>query len=127
MSLKLIDDGYTLDATTKPIGRWPAVTIKYRPAMPARVRQYLNARAKAGDDVQADLKAISSLLVDQIGFGKGGWDILTPDGQPAPVNHASVARLPDPVLRQLIDIVTGYGPEEAAADEKNSDTGSASS
>jgi hypothetical protein len=122
MPLELIGDGYELDAKTRPVGPWPAVAFVYRPALPVRVRAYLNAKAKAGDDEQAEMKAIAAILVDQM----KSWDI-TASGKPTPITENTIRRVPEPVLRQLLDAVTGYGPGEQAADEKNSGTGSASS
>lgn len=122
MPLELIDDGYTLNASTRPVGPWPAVSFVYRPALPARVRAYLNAKVKAGDDEQAEMKAVAALLVDQM----VSWDI-TANKKPTGINDGAIRRIPDPVLRQLLDTVTGYGPGEQAADEKNSGSGSASS
>lgn len=122
MPLQLIDDGYTLDAVVKAEG-WPAVQIKYRPALAPRVQEYRDSRAAAADSA-GRLKALTSLLAGQL----AGWDVQTASGQPAPFNEASLRRLPDPILLKLVDIVLGYGAgPESAADEKNSGSGSASS
>lgn len=124
MPLELIDDGFTLNASTRPVGPWPAVNFVYRPALPARVRVYLNAvgKAKAEGDEQAEMKAVAGLLADQM----VSWDI-TAGKKPTGINEGTVRRVPDPVLRQFVDAVTGYGPAQQATDEKNSVTGSASS
>ena len=119
MALQLIDDGYTRTATVKASG-WPAVTFVYRPALPAEVRDYVIARAKAQNGAD-EVKAVAGLLAEKM----KSWDVLAGE-KPAPINLGTLRRIPDPVLQKFIDVVTGYGAEEAAADEKNSDTGSAS-
>jgi hypothetical protein len=114
-----IDDGFTLTATVKTPG-WPDVEIVYRPALAARVRDYVLSLSKAqsGSD---ELKTISALLMDQV----RSWDVLTTEGKPAPVVGATIRRIPDPIVRRIVDVVTGYatGGGEAEADEKNSATG----
>ena len=117
MPLRLIDDGYTLDDTVKT-NRWPAVAVKYRPALPAQTRDFVIDRGKA-ETGEAEVKAISKLLEAQL----VGWDIESAPGQPAPISYATVSRVPDPVLERLVDLVTGYGPKKAENDEKNSGSG----
>jgi hypothetical protein len=117
MPLRLIDDGYTLDDTVKAPS-WPRVAVKYRPALPQHTRDFVIARSKAFTGTE-EMKAISALLRMHL----VGWDIEDAKGQPAPVSDFTINRIPDAVLQRIIDLITGYGPEKAADDEKNSVSG----
>jgi hypothetical protein len=116
MALQLIEDGYTLDATVR-VPRWPAVVIKYRPALPAAVREFYLATRKAANG-DAEVKAIAGILTKHL----VGWDIED-NGSPCAVTERAILHVPEPILQRMVDLVTGYGPEEQAADEKNSVTG----
>ncbi len=117
MPLQLIDDGYTIDDTVKADG-WPSVAVRYRPCLPAAAREFFLAHAKEATGA-GKIKTIAKLLQGQL----VGWDIEAAPGQPAPITAATIARVPDAVLQRLVDLVTGYGPEKAAEDEKNSASG----
>jgi hypothetical protein len=110
----LIGDGYDFDGSIPAIGPWPAVTCKYRPALPDRVQEYFDAAA-AGGKKRCD--AAVKLLADHV----TSWDVETEKG-PAPVTEATLRKVPYPVRERLVDLVTGYAGQ-AAADEKNSATG----
>jgi len=113
----LIDDGYTLDGEVKANG-WPKVAVKYRPALPAQTRDFVITRGRASTGPE-EMKAVVALLKKHV----LGWDIEEVPGKPAPVSEYTINRVPDPVLQRIIDLVTGYGPEQAAEDEKNSASG----
>lgn len=117
MPLRLIDDGYTLDDTVKAPG-WPRVAVKYRPALPAHTRDFVIARAKASTGTE-EMRAVVVLLKAHV----IGWDIEDNKGNPAPISEFTINRVPDSVLQRIVDLITGYGPEKAAEDEKNSVSG----
>jgi hypothetical protein len=111
----LIDDGYTFSGQVEPIGPWPAVAFRFRPALADRVQQYLDdcGRAKGRAD------AIVALLKDHV----VSWDVEDALGKPVAVTDVNLRRIPFHVRERLADAVCGYS---GGADEKNSPTGCAS-
>ena len=109
-----IRDGYTLDTTLPAFGPYPAVAVRYRRALPEDVYEYSDAFAAARGREKA------RPVADLLGKHLLGWDVEGADGQPLPITARTLRLLPYPVLLKLIDLVTGYGPEEAEADQKNS-------
>lgn len=110
----LINDGYDFAGKVET-NAWPAVEIKYRPALADRVQTYLDDSARGGKS-RGD--AAVKLLAEHV----RSWDIEDEKGQPAPVTEATLRRVPYPVREKMVDFVCGYAGTQAT-DEKNSATG----
>lgn len=117
-----LDDGYTLTATTKatltsPSGavladNLPVVEFKYRPALPAALAEWRYQFARAGSgkaELDATVKMLAAHLVS--------WDV-TSGGGPAPLTADALARVPEPILNQIIDAVTSWKAGEAAGNSQ---------
>lgn len=113
MSAKLILDGYTLDATIPAKGPWPAVSIRYRPALYEEVMEYLAQVGRAPGKAQG--KIAFAFLKEHL----VGWDIQNAAGNAAEVSVENIARLPQPYVQAMIDQVIGYGEAQEAQDLKN--------
>ncbi len=108
-----IDDGFTLEGEVarKP-GHWPQLRFTYRPAPPRAVYEYRAAdRNDPAKVEEAAAKLVSSCLVS--------WEA----GAGVEPSQANVKRLHFRVLDQMLDIVTGYGPDAQEKDQKNSSQG----
>ena len=138
----LIEDGYTLDGTIPAQGKQPEINFRYRPALYAEVKEWTNSVRTTGKLHEA---ATVKLLVKHV----ASWDvtikagslrkIMGKDAEPVvadhedddvvlvPIHAKTLARVPQPVLDQLVNFVTGYAPEDQGDDAKNSATGSGSS
>ncbi len=104
----LINDGFTLDAAVE-VRPYPAVKIKYRPALPEAVDEYLQ-------DVAAGAKQRAAAAVKLLADHLVSWGVLDESGNPAAVTAALLKRVPHPVRQKMIDLVTGY---DVGADLKN--------
>jgi hypothetical protein len=112
MSLKLINDGYTFAGRVEPIGPFPAVEVKYRPALADRVQQYIDASNRGGKErSDASVKLLTEHLVS--------WDVLDDKGEPAAIVDVNLRRVPYPIREKLVDMVCGYAGKASADDEKN--------
>lgn len=103
-----IDDGFTLEGRIerKP-GHWPELRFTYRPASPQAVYAYRAAdRAQPERMEEAAVKLVASCLV--------GWEAGA-GIDPVPAN---IKRLHFRVLDQMLDAVTGYGPDAQEQDAK---------
>lgn len=103
-----IDDGFTLEGKVerKP-GHWPELRFTYRPASPAQVFAYRAVDRTDGAKVEAAAVKLVAGCVH-------AWNA----GEARP-EEANVKRLHFRVLDQMLDIVTGYGPDQQAADQGN--------
>lgn len=109
MSLSLfIGDGYTLSFTVKSRPTVPALTIKYRPALPERLYQW-RADGQAAKDAKGKLANDIKLLTDQI----VSWDAGVP------IEPGTLAKMWPWLVAELLDVVAGYTIEEQASAEKN--------
>ena len=117
MARVLIRDGYTFEGDVPAQGPWPAIHVRYRPAMPEEVSDYLIADRRTG---KAKLDATVKLLAKHV----LGWDI-TDDGHATKPDADTLRRLPYPILEDLVNLVCGYTGTQQEADEKNSPGGSA--
>lgn len=108
----LIHDGYTLDGRIPAFGHHPEVSFRYRPALPEQVYEYTNAPKKTGKE---ELKAVVDLLLKHL----VSWDVRDQAGETVPVTADNLKRIPHRVQQKMVDYVTGYAAEEAAADAKN--------
>jgi hypothetical protein len=106
----LINDGFTLTAKIAPRGPWPALTARFRPALPAACYEFLEAsRPGAAARHSAAVKLLTAQLVS--------WDVTDDKGEVLAVTPANLRKLPMSYMEELINQVTGYG--DAEADEKN--------
>lgn len=110
----LINDGYTLEKTIPARGQVPAVTFRYRPALPDAVHEwrYQTTRAKSG---AATALAEAELLKTQL----VSWDVTDAKGATVPITLEALAKIHHRVRSEMLDAVL-YGIEEAEADVKNS-------
>ena len=114
MPLLLIDDGFNdFTGTIPAFGRWPAVTLKYRPCLPAASKDYAFrvGRCNTGAEVVA---VQAEFLAEYV----KGWDVTDVAGQALPVSKENLARVPDRILTEMLNIVTGYSDRELVADSK---------
>lgn len=115
-----LDDGYTLSASTEPdvksevtgdllYSGLPVVSFKYRPALPEALTDYRQKirRAATGKD---EIRAVTDLLVAHL----VDWDVTT-KGQPAKIDAANLAIVPDPILNQIVNAVCRWAPKAEEA------------
>lgn len=120
-----IGDGYTLPFSTSPDVRdavsgevirtnLPVVTGRYRPALfhELNAYRYRYTRATTAAE-QAD--SIADFVAEHV----VDWDV-TAGPQKAKVSPAVVLRMPEPIVEQLLRILTTWAPREQAEAEKNS-------
>ena len=110
-----IDDGYTLEAATKPdfggMSNLPVVTYRYRPALPDALGEWRYA-ARLAASGKAEVDATAKLVADHL----VSWDVTDAAGKPAPITPDTVRKVPEPILHQLVDTVASWaGPEQDAA------------
>lgn len=124
-----LGDGYTLPFATKDqithpgtgqvlVSGLPVVTGRYRPALPDALAEwrYASERATGGAErVTAAARLVADHLVD--------WDVTDAGGKAAPVTAETVRLVPEPILNQLLDVVTTWAAKEKALDEGNSPAG----
>lgn len=112
MPAQLIFDGYTWDHVIPARRGWPAVTFRYRPALPEAVYDYLAAPSLTGKQrLDAAVKLLAAHVVS--------WDLTDAKGESTPVTPENLRRVPYPVIQGFLDAVTSYGPEQQAADLGN--------
>ncbi len=103
-----VRDGFTLKGRVPPLaGVHDGLLFDYRPALPERVAEYLQA---AKPTARKTIDAIVSLLVDHVVV----WE------EDGPVTETALRETYHGVLVQMVDYVTGYTPAELEADLKNS-------
>lgn len=112
MRTLLIDDGCTLDGQVPAQGGVPAVSFRYRPALPEAVYEYTRAQKANG---RQELKAVVDLLSAHV----ISWDVVDAKGDHMPVTADTLRRVPHRVQQRMVDLVTGYGPEQMGADAGN--------
>jgi hypothetical protein len=128
----VIDDGYTLPFTTQeqladPItGRvifdnLPPVAGRYRPALFSENEefQWKVSHATSG-------KEVAELSAGMIAAHVTDWDAQNKDGSTAKIEVAVILRMPPPIVRQLLDIVTTWAPKEQEKAAGNSPAASGS-
>lgn len=109
----LINDGYTLQLETKPVGPYPAIKYRCRPALYAEVMEYQYQRdlVNGREAAKPTAEFVAKHLVS--------WDIQNAKGEIVPVSLENVRCLPHGIIGQMVDGVTGY-VEQAESDLKNS-------
>lgn len=112
-----IEDGYTLDGATEErvcdaagtviYYDLPVVTFRYRPALPEALAswRYTNRRANTGKE---EVASTAAFLCEHL----VSWDVII-GGKPAPINPATVAKIPEPILDQITRIVAKWAPKAA--------------
>lgn len=108
MAKLLINDGYTLDGTVHK-SPWPKVCFRYRPALPEDVLEYFAGRKDSG---KSWLSAMVAILIKQL----VSWDVTDEADNLVPINQETLRRVPQPVLSDMVGIVTGW---DAGGDAKN--------
>lgn len=118
-----LDDGYTLAGETSPVfpvdadeplyTGLPVVRVTYRPALPEAIAEYRFKNRRATDG-KGEIRAVAEFVAGHLVT----WDV-TNKGEPVPADAANVARVPDPILTQLFDLVSRWAPK-AVADKGNS-------
>ncbi len=108
-----VRDGWTLTTTLPGLkGVYPPLKVWYRPALPERVQEFLQAPKP---NAKASLAALIDLLCDQL----VKWDACDENGLPVPVARPLLETIHLPILQKLGDAVTGYGAADFAAAEGN--------
>jgi hypothetical protein len=109
----LILDGFTLTAKIAARGPWPALTCRYRVALPAAVMTYSeDSRPSAAARMAATVK----LLADHL----ASWDVTDDKGEVLPVTATNLRRVPMAYLDELVNHVSGYSSSAQEEDAKNS-------
>lgn len=109
----LIDDGFTLEGYIPPRkGVHGEVNFTYRLAPPKRVYEYGQEPRGTGQQM---LNAVTKLLAELL----VKWDVRDRQGNEVPITPAVLARVPVPVLEQMVNAVTGYGSAQREDDLKN--------
>lgn len=112
MPVRLIDDGFTVEAVTAAAtkdGRFtdlPVVSFAYRPATWPAVAAWQRSYGTAQEAEETVRLVVASLV---------RWDVVTAAGQPAPLTADSVRRVPGPVFDQLLAAIVGWAPKQDAA------------
>lgn len=123
MARLFLQDGYTLEGKTlESFGDdtgLPVVEFAYRPAMPEAIYEYRWEAGRAASG-KGQLDAIVKLLADHL----VKWDVAFPNGVNvaeaiAPIDAATLKRIPDPILRQLGNAVLSWAPEKKVEAAKN--------
>lgn len=112
MPCVFIDDGFTLDGCLEPRHGFPSVRFTYRLAHPEKVYSYLREPRSTGRQF---MEAASKMLAEHL----VSWDITDRAGNAVPISETTLRRIAHPVLEQMLDTVTGYGPEVREVDVKN--------
>jgi hypothetical protein len=110
-----IDDAQDREVTIPAkSGRYPALTIRFRPAMPEENLRLLRMRDPDGN-------GFPKFAVEIIDKYLLSWSAKDKDGKDVPKTPATIARMNADLQLALIDIIMGYvnGPEDVAA-QKNS-------
>lgn len=108
-----LNDGYTLEGKVPAFGTLPELNFRFRPALPDTVYEFLRSPRGSGKD---EAKAVVELLGKHV----VGWDVKEKeDGETIPVSPDALKRLPHRYQQRMVDIVTGYAPDEQAKDVKN--------
>ena len=104
----VINDGYTLPFSTEPgPTNLPVVSGKYRPALfDAMSAWRYDLRMAATGKAEAD--ATAKFLADHL----CEWDVSDPHGKPLPPTAEIIRKVPEPILEQLIRIVSTWAPAE---------------
>lgn len=115
MAKVLINDKMTRKATVQVDGYQPVV-FYYRPALPKAVYEYQVLDRNANDGKEK-MRSVVGLLDEHI----QSWDIDSDadESTPAPVNAETIGRVPHPILKEMINYVTGYTVGEVHRDAKN--------
>lgn len=116
MAGPFITDGMTLSHTIAEKGSLAALTVDYRPAMPARVYAWKRAAAKINADdkmsadkqAEADLDNDARLLAGQL----VSWNCTEP------LVVEQIKRLPYPHFQELLNVVLGYILPDASGKSK---------
>lgn len=128
----LIHDGYSLPGKIPAQAGFPEVNFQYRPALADQLNGWRTARIESGRDAtDAVIRVLDKTLIswdvtESIGILKkilGNPENLRerPDHEETmvPITEKTLRFVPDLVLKQLFDIVSGYGPKQQEADVKN--------
>lgn len=93
-------------------GRYPAVQIKFRPALDEERCTVQSARDLGGKEIsQRRVKLILAHVLS--------WNLKGRDGDVYEIKAEIVRRLPPGLIEALNDLVLGYSPDEEIADAKN--------
>lgn len=129
----LIHDGYSLPGKVPAQQGFPEVKFQYRPALPDQMNAWRTARIDSGKDATdamirlLDKTLISWDVMEKVGVLRkilGNPENLRDRANPdeeimVPITEKTLRFVPDLVLKQLFDIVAGYGPKQEEADVKN--------
>ena len=113
MDSVFIEDGYSREVTIPEApGLYPALSVRYRPALAAERYDYLRAQDVNGREQAARVARLLKRHLES-------WDARRRDGTAVEVSEEALARLQPQLLARLLDIVLGYAAAEETADAKN--------
>lgn len=106
MAALLINDGFTLEATIPERGPFPALTFRYRPALPDAAHEYLRGPKVS----QKPTKHMTDfLLADRL----KGWDVTDAQDKAVDIDVNALSRLPYPYLEAMVQYVLTYATDGA--------------
>jgi hypothetical protein len=128
----LIHDGYTRDGVIPEKKPYPAIRFKYRPALPDQMNEWRMTPATSGKEItDALIKVLTKCMISWdvteqagvlkiiLGRPENMKDIDDATIVTVPIAAATLRCLPDLTLKNIFDVVSGYGPAEQEADVKN--------
>ena len=112
MSL-LLSPQNTIKFTIKAQGPWPTINGQARIALYEEIEEFLTAKRDSGRE---SAKVAANFLHKHL----VSWDVKErpTDESAVTITPDVLRRLPHPILRDLLNIVQGYGPAPDAADEE---------
>lgn len=128
----LIHDGYTLSGKIASQHGFPEINFRYRPALPDQMNGWRTARIENGKDATnaiirvLDKTVVSWDITDTVGVLRKILD--NPENLKdrqddevvmVPIVDKTLRAVPDLILKQLFDVVSGYGPDQQREDAKN--------
>jgi hypothetical protein len=113
MPIPFINDGYVATATVPARGPYGSLTLRYRPAMPEDVYEYLSQPRVGKKALQVNVNLLMKHLVS--------WDVAdnNDDSKTMPVTPENLKRMPPSYIDEMVAIVTSYSTIEQEADVKN--------
>jgi hypothetical protein len=107
-----LNDGYTLEAATLPefsgIEGLPVIAFRYRPALPEALAEW-RYQVRTATSGKAEVEATAKLVADHL----VSWDVVDARGTVLEPTIASIKRVPEPILDQLVKAIVSWAPKMA--------------
>ena len=107
-----LNDGYTLEAATFPefsgVAGLPVITFRYRPALPEALAEW-RYQVRTATSGKVEVEATAKLVADHL----VSWDVVDARGAVVEPTIASIKRVPEPILDQLLKAIVSWAPKMA--------------